>query len=144
MKSLLGSLKLPQRDKEDKILLAGLSIATTSIVYSAYKLHCSKSTNKLDAGLKPIPTPKFVLPLVGHMLSVGADANKQFMKWNQELGPIFQIRMGRQVWIIIADSHLAQKVFVTHGAETAYRPYSTWGYIYSSFKGLYVYLAQLM
>ncbi|KAL9545710.1 hypothetical protein MBANPS3_007016 [Mucor bainieri] len=143
MDNLLGSLKFSQRRKEDAILLAGLSIATLSIVYSAYKRHQSaKSINKVDRGLKQIPTPSPSLPLFGHMLSIGADANKQFMKWHDELGPIFQIKMGRQTWIIIADKDLAQKVFVTHGAETAFRPYSTYGYVYYSFEGFGIGFAQ--
>lgn len=137
MESLLDTLKLPQRRKEDTLLLAGLSMASVSIIYSIYRLYQAKSTSKLEAGLNKMPSPKFSLPFVGHILSIGADANKQFIKWHEELGPIFQIKMGRQIWIMISDRQLAQKVLVTHGAETAFRPYNTWGYRYYSFNGLY-------
>ncbi|KAL9558852.1 hypothetical protein PS6_001063 [Mucor atramentarius] len=137
MESLLNSLKLPQRRKEDTLLFAGLSMASVSILYSIYRLYQAKSTSKLEAGLNKIPSPRFSLPFVGHILSIGADANKQFIKWHEELGPIFQIKMGRQIWIMISDRQLAHKVLVTHGAETSFRPYNTWGYRYYSFNGLY-------
>jgi hypothetical protein len=82
-----------------------------------------------------VSMPGSCYPYVGHMFSMGELPGKTVSKWHRELGPLIKIKMGCQYWTIVDDPFLAHKIFVTHGANTSFRPYSTYSYEYYSFKG---------
>ncbi|KAI9276029.1 cytochrome P450 [Sporodiniella umbellata] len=73
--------------------------------------------------IKEIPTPNTVkLPIFGHMLSLGSAPFTKLMKWHREVGPIFKLNIGDQVWVMIDDPYLAHEVFVKAGHTTSSRP----------------------
>ncbi|KAI8334344.1 cytochrome P450 [Chlamydoabsidia padenii] len=71
------------------------------------------------------------LPYFGHLLSLGELPGATLTKWNQELGPLIQLKMGNQNWVVIADPYIAHDIFMTNGAVTSDRPVHTFFEYYS-------------
>ncbi|KAL9555452.1 hypothetical protein PS6_002840 [Mucor atramentarius] len=69
------------------------------------------------------------------MLALGDTPSKKLIEWHKALGPIIKIHMGKQIWVLVDDPELAHKIFVTHGTETSFRPYSTYASEHYSFRG---------
>jgi hypothetical protein len=131
------SIYVPQRIDREK-LMPIVSIATaTTVLFASYKMISSSNHKRKmrEQGLKKIPIPGSCYPYVGHMLSMGELPGKVVSKWHRELGPIINVKMGCQDWVIVDDPFLAHKIFVTNGADTSFRPYTTYSYEYYSFKG---------
>lgn len=78
--------------------------------------------------VEEIPMPEGCYPIVGHMLSLGNSPGLKIKEWHRKYGPIIRLKMGIQTWILVDDPQLSQKIFVSHGIDTSYRPYSTFGY----------------
>jgi hypothetical protein len=133
---LIQNMKLLRIEKDHALPMIGVAVATTAILYSSYKLIFNNNNNrKKNQGFKDIPIPGSNYPLVGHMMSLGELPGYVISKWHQELGPIIQLHMGCQTWIVIDCPSLAHKVLVTCGAETSYRPHSVYTDEYYSMKG---------
>lgn len=134
---LVESIRIPQRIDHEKLVPIVSIAAATTVLLASYKLiSSSKQKNKTrEQGFKEIPMPGSCYPYVGHMFSMGELPGKTVSKWHRELGPLIKIKMGCQYWTIVDDPFLAHKIFVTHGANTSFRPYSTYSYEYYSFKG---------
>jgi hypothetical protein len=60
---------------------------------------------------------------LGHIFALGSCPSKQVTKWHDEIGPIYKIYMGNQLWIMISDPFLAHDIFVKAGSSTSSRPY---------------------
>ncbi|KAI9282732.1 cytochrome P450 [Sporodiniella umbellata] len=104
--------------KENFSYIVPASIALISL----YLLSQSKQEEK--RGLKEIPhAPTRSLPIFGQMLSLGLSPSKVITKWHEEVGPIYKINMGNQLWIAIADPYLAHEIFAKSGSVTSSRPY---------------------
>ncbi|KAI8334338.1 cytochrome P450 [Chlamydoabsidia padenii] len=106
------------------ILASAAALATGIIIYYA----ASKKQQKeygIEGAYKPIPMPGSRLPYVGHLFSLGKSPAVTLTKWNQELGPLIQLKMGNQNWVIIADPYIAHDIFMTNGAVTSDRPVHT-------------------
>ncbi|CEP11847.1 hypothetical protein [Parasitella parasitica] len=113
-------------------MVPAIGVATAAaIVYSASSVNKSKQ----NQAVKEIPTPSSCYPYIGHMLALSTAPGKQLVEWHKELGPIIKIHMGKQIWILVDDPELAHKIFVSHGAETSFRPYSTYASEHYSFRG---------
>ncbi|KAI9496906.1 cytochrome P450 [Zychaea mexicana] len=82
--------------------------------------HASSSKNK-PIPFQGIPTPKGCHPLVGHMLTIGANRVQKCHEWHKELGPIFYFKMGVRNVIVIADPIMTHELFVTNGKITSNR-----------------------
>lgn len=132
--NLLDSLPKFKNEKHQQLAvqLAGAAVLST-VLYSSYKL--ITGTNKKPKGLKEIPVPKSSYPYVGHMFSLGELPGETISKWHKEFGPILKLHMGAQTWIMVDDPTLAQKIFVSNGAETSYRPECEFNYRYHSMNG---------
>ncbi|KAG1470957.1 hypothetical protein G6F56_002394 [Rhizopus delemar] len=104
--------------KEKALILIPITATLLSVFYLS-----TKSTEK--KGLKEIPYPPHVInwPIFGHLFSLGNSPSKQVGQWHKELGPIFKIKMGNQLWVIIGDPFLAHEIFVKKGSSTSSRPY---------------------
>ncbi|KAF1806535.1 cytochrome P450 [Mucor lusitanicus] len=131
------SIEVPERFKHDKAAPIVSIAAATTLLYASYRLISTSKRNKKkrELGLKDIPVPGSCYPYVGHMFSLGDLPGETISKWHRELGPILNIKMGCQTWISLTDPVLAHKVFVTHGANTSFRAYTTYSHEYYSFKG---------
>ncbi|KAL9552676.1 hypothetical protein PS6_004353 [Mucor atramentarius] len=131
------SVHIPQRIDREKLMPIVSIAAATTVLFASYKLISSSNHKKRmrEQGFKEIPVPGSCYPYVGHMFSMGELPGKAVSEWHRELGPIIKIKMGCQDWYTIDDPFLAHKIFVTHGANTSFRPYSTYSYEYYSFKG---------
>ncbi|KAI9265520.1 cytochrome P450 [Helicostylum pulchrum] len=114
---------------DQKALLPVLGItASVTLLYTTYRLLTPSPYKKI-----PIPGSRF--PYVGHMFSLGSHPGDTIADWHKSLGPIINIRMGVQDWILIDDPFLAHKVFVTNGAATSYRPHNVYGHDYHNVGG---------
>lgn len=133
----IQSIDVPQRFKNDKAAPIVSIAAATTLLYASYRLISTSNRNrkKRESGLKDIPVPGSCYPYVGHMFSLGDLPGETMSKWHRELGPIIHVKMGCQTWISLTDPVLAHKVFVTNGAHTSFRPYTTYSHEYYSFKG---------
>ncbi|GAA5804557.1 cytochrome P450 [Helicostylum pulchrum] len=118
---------LPRQLERDHIVPIVSIAAATTLLFSTYKLF----SNRNHKGLTKIPVPRGGYPYFGHMFSVGTDPSRKFAEWHKESGPILQIRMGIQTWVLIADPEIAHKVFVTNGVHSSHRPHNTFTNIYS-------------
>ncbi|KAF1802550.1 cytochrome P450 [Mucor lusitanicus] len=76
------------------------------------------------------------------MLALGDAPIKKIIQWHKELGPIIKIHLGQQTWVLCDSPELAHKIFVTHGSETSFRPYSTYASEHYSFRGKGIGFAQ--
>jgi hypothetical protein len=128
---------LPQRFEREKALpIVSIAVATTAAIFTSYKLLASRSNkHKQQGSIKEIPEPGSAYPYFGHIFSLGKLPGNTVSQWHAELGPIIKLRMGVRTWIMVDDSELAHKIFVTHGAETSYRPHLMFAYYYSSMEG---------
>ncbi|KAI9282633.1 cytochrome P450 [Sporodiniella umbellata] len=112
----------------DKVFLA----TNVFIVALATVFWIKKAMKSLDnlkkAGYKDLPTPKGGFFLIGHLFSIHKKPGVQADKWHKELGPIFCLKMGLQNWVFIGDREAAQNIYVTNGAKSSGRPFSTFNY----------------
>lgn len=126
----VGSIKIPSKIQQDHILpIVGISVAA---LYASYYAISQNKKSTINEFTKEIPTPGLCYPYVGHMLSLGELPGEQITKWHKELGPIFKLKMGRQIWMMIDDPLLAHKIFVGHGAQTSCRPISIYNHYHYS------------
>lgn len=113
--------------------------AAATVLYSTCRFVSSISTSKLKSdkfqNATEIPTPGSRYPYIGHMLALGDAPIKKIIQWHKELGPIIKIHLGQQTWVLCDSPELAHKIFVTHGSETSFRPYSTYASEHYSFRG---------
>jgi hypothetical protein len=130
----IQNIKLPRIEKDHTLPIITIAAATAALFYSTFRLVTfgNKKNYHQLGGIKEIPTPGSCYPVVGHMMSVGELPGRFFSKWHQKLGPIIQIYMGRQRWVVIDCPVLAHKIFVTSGVETSYRPHSIYAEQYYS------------
>ncbi|KAI8638928.1 cytochrome P450 [Parasitella parasitica] len=124
-------------------MIPAIGIATAAaLAYSTCHSASSVNKSKRIQAIKEIPTPGSRYPYIGHMLALGTAPGKQLVEWHKEFGPIIKVHMGKQVWIMVDDPELAHKIFVLHGAETSFRPYSTYASEHYSFRGKGIGFAQ--
>lgn len=131
---LIQGISLPRIVKDHTGSVIFSTFAASAILYSTY---CGvfKGDQKKIQGTKEIPIPSSKYPYIGHFLSLGELPARTIEKWHNELGPIVKLQMGRQTWISVNCPILAQKIFVTHGAETSYRPHTIFTQDYHSMNG---------
>ncbi|KAI8334337.1 cytochrome P450 [Chlamydoabsidia padenii] len=114
------------------ILASAAALAAGISVYYATSKKQQKEYG-IEGAYKPIPMPGSRLPYVGHLLSLGELPGSTLTKWNQEFGPLIQLKMGNQNWVIIADPYIAHDIFMTNGAVASDRPVHTFFDYYSHF-----------
>jgi hypothetical protein len=121
----LESVQIPRIEREHAVSIAISIAAATTLLYSSYQM-ISNSHQKKRQGIKEIPVPGSAYPYVGHLMSLGNLPGKKISEWHRELGHIIKLRMGVKTWILVDDPVLAQKIFVTHGAQSSFRPYGVY------------------
>ncbi|KAI8144958.1 cytochrome P450 [Fennellomyces sp. T-0311] len=120
---LLSILK--DRDPALTSAVSAIAAVTLALVV-VYKQR--SVVRKQSATVKEIPMPKGHYPLVGHLLSIGPMMSHQLTRWHSQLGPIIQLRMGVQRWVMLNDPKMAHEVFVTNGQNASGRPYMAFTY----------------
>ncbi|KAI8577707.1 hypothetical protein K450DRAFT_200912 [Umbelopsis ramanniana AG] len=67
------------------------------------------------------------LPVIGHLLALTSKEplQKLFLKWSQEVGPIFTLKLGVKRWIIINDSATVKDLIVSRGTIYSSRDISS-------------------
>ncbi|GAN11298.1 ribosomal protein S1 [Mucor ambiguus] len=120
--------------------------AAAAVVYSTcrfvFSINKSKPNSDTFQNATEIPTPGSRYPYIGHLLALGETPSKRIIQWHKELGPIIKIHPGQQTWVLVSSPELAHKIFVTHGSETSFRPYSTYASEHYSFRGKGIGFAQ--
>ncbi|KAG1455412.1 hypothetical protein G6F46_008173 [Rhizopus delemar] len=106
--------------KETAFIIVPASAALLSIAYLSRK---GKSEEKKGLIEIPFPPNATNLPIFGHMFGLGKCPSKQITQWHKEIGPIYKLRMGNQLWFMISDPLLAHDIFVKAGSSTSSRPY---------------------
>ncbi|ORE10331.1 cytochrome P450 [Rhizopus microsporus var. microsporus] len=74
---------------------------------------------------KNIPMPKGKYFYLGHIPFIARNSGKAMLKWHDECGPVYRIKMGVQNWLFIGDPQMAHDIFVTKGSFTSNRPHCT-------------------
>ncbi|KAL0095609.1 hypothetical protein J3Q64DRAFT_1712018 [Phycomyces blakesleeanus] len=95
-------------------------VAASAVAASVCYFLFSKNTS--HKGLNNIPSPKRNYPIFGHMFSLGKVPAEQIDEWHKELGPIIQLQVGSQVWVVVSNPHLAHELFTLRGSVTSARP----------------------
>ncbi|KAI8140192.1 cytochrome P450 [Fennellomyces sp. T-0311] len=73
-----------------------------------------------------IPSPGCALPYFGHIFQISKQLTAlQFHEWHKKYGPIFQIKMGAQSWILTNDPYVVHEVLGVNGSITGGRLSST-------------------
>lgn len=72
--------------------IAGVAIATI-LIFLYFKL--KKDKNDFGKNLKTIPGPRG-LPFFGNALQLGKMPSKQFCKWSEQYGDIYQVQLLNQ------------------------------------------------
>ncbi|KAG1453542.1 hypothetical protein G6F46_007306 [Rhizopus delemar] len=106
--------------KDNASIIIPASAALFSILYLSRREKVEEKK-----GFKEIPFPPNTtnLPIFGHIFALGSCPSKQVTKWHEEMGPIYKIYMGNQLWVMISDPFLAHDIFVKAGSSTSSRPY---------------------
>ncbi|KAI9316107.1 cytochrome P450 [Dichotomocladium elegans] len=101
--------------------------------FKAFQGQRPRDAKTAAAALRELPMPsRGYLPYVGHLLSLGPIPGQQLTKWRESCGPIFRIKLGTKIWVVINDPKIAHDVFVTHGVSTSARPANTYAFrVYS-------------
>lgn len=123
---------LPNLDRKNVLPIVSVTTAA-SLIYTTYRI--LKTEQEKKQNFKKIPIPGSSYPYVGHMMSLGELPGRTIAKWHEELGPIINLKMGVQNWILVDDPVLAHKIFVTKGMETSYRPHNVYAHDHYSFGG---------
>ncbi|KAG2204058.1 hypothetical protein INT47_007052 [Mucor saturninus] len=127
---------IPPRFLEREKIVPVVSIAAATVfLLSSHMWLSTYKDNKSDKEVKKIPIPGSRYPYFGHMFSLGTSPGEVIVAWHRELGPIIELRMGIQTWIMIDDPILAHKVFVSNGAVASNRPYMTFAHNHYALKG---------
>jgi Cytochrome P450 len=67
------------------------------------------------------------LPVIGHLLALTSKEplQKLFLKWSQEVGPMFTLKLGVKRWIIINDIATVKELIVNRGTIYSSRDISS-------------------
>jgi len=67
------------------------------------------------------------LPIIGHLLALTSKEplQKLFLKWSQEVGPMFTLKLGVKRWIIINDIATVKDLIVNKGTIYSSRDISS-------------------
>ncbi|KAI8140222.1 cytochrome P450 [Fennellomyces sp. T-0311] len=84
------------------------------------------SKRKQVSGIKDIPTLDYSIPYFGHIFRINRKLPAlQFHQWHKKYGPIFQIKLGVQNWVVISDRYMAHDILGVKGSITGGRPHNT-------------------
>jgi hypothetical protein len=131
----IQNITLPRLAKDHAAPIIVSTAAASALLYSSYRAVFPRSDQRKLQGIKDIPMPSCRYPYIGHFLSLGELPSRTITKWHEELGPIIRLEMGHQIWISVNCPILAQKIFVTYGTETSYRPHTVFTQDYHSMNG---------
>ncbi|KAI9282559.1 hypothetical protein BY458DRAFT_124822 [Sporodiniella umbellata] len=101
------------------VMILQISLAFLSIA-SIYHFTQKKESKKWES--IPYP-PSICLPVFGHTLALIWSPVAKIQEWQKKVGPIFKLKMGSQLWIMIDDPYLAHDIFVSAGSTTSSRSY---------------------
>ncbi|XP_022151659.1 cytochrome P450 93A2-like [Momordica charantia] len=72
---------------------------------------------------KPLPpTPKFALPIIGHLHLLGPLPHKAFHKLSSRHGPLLHLRLGSVPCLVVSSPETAKQVLKTHESSFSNRP----------------------
>ncbi|KAK6137685.1 hypothetical protein DH2020_028611 [Rehmannia glutinosa] len=94
------------------------TIVILSISWILLLLATKKSSNKKNPPLPPGPKG---LPLVGNLLSLDPDLHTYFSNLAQTYGPIYTLKLGKKIGIVITSPAIAKQVLKDHDTIFANR-----------------------
>lgn len=97
------------------VLLVSAIIATA--LFSLLSFFLSK---KVPKGLRTVPGPRG-LPLVGNVLQMTPQPQRQFQQWAREYGEMFQIKIGWENWIFLNTPAAVKEIMDKQSAITSGR-----------------------
>jgi cytochrome P450 len=97
-----------------------LSLLTLFVIFtlSCYAIWIYTKTNKR---ISPLPPGPRGIPLAGNLLSLNPDLHSYFAGLAQIYGPIFKLRLGNKVGIVVTSPSLAREVLKDHDVTFANR-----------------------
>ncbi|RCH84474.1 hypothetical protein CU097_006601 [Rhizopus azygosporus] len=101
----------------------GIVIASVTVIVLLKRVIGIRRGNASE--FKNIPMPKGKFFYLGHIPVIAGNSGKAMIKWHDECGLVYRIKMGVQNWLFIGDPQMAHDIFVTNGSLTSNRPHST-------------------
>ncbi|XVF17590.1 hypothetical protein REPUB_Repub10bG0136700 [Reevesia pubescens] len=102
--------------EETTIFYSSLSIV---VLFLAFKLlFQSKPRCK---NLPPSP-PSHPIPIIGHLHSLKPPLHRPFFKLSQKLGPVFSLRLGSRLAVVVSSPSLVEECFTKNDIVLANRP----------------------
>ncbi|KAI7886235.1 cytochrome P450 [Lichtheimia hyalospora FSU 10163] len=136
---LFSSLSWISSSRHDRIFTIDTALAAvagiTACAGTYYILRQLTSSSKKCTGFKKIPEPKGAYPYLGHLLSIGDDVGAKFTEWQEQVGPVMQVRLGVMKWIVVSDPVFAYDLFCIKGAVASSRPINAFVYEYYAMGG---------
>ncbi|KAK9079057.1 hypothetical protein SSX86_000727 [Deinandra increscens subsp. villosa] len=101
----------------NELTLAVVTVSTVILAMFWYKRTLSSSSN----GAPPLPPGPRSLPVVGFLPFLGQDLHKQFTNMAHTYGPIFKLKLGSRLYVVINTPELAKAVVRDHDDTFANR-----------------------
>lgn len=92
-------------------------VAVVGVIALAYQ----RLSGTRSKGYKPVPGPKG-LPLLGNILQLSPQPQKEFMKWAKEFGEIYKVRMGLTDWYMLCSPQAVKEIMDRQSVLTSSRP----------------------
>lgn len=105
-------------------------LSLSLLVLIAFKFSLFHGRQKLP------PSPVLALPFIGHLFLLKFPLHRNLHNLSQKLGPIFSLRFGNRLVVVISSPAIAEECFTKNDVVLANRPHSILaeyvGYNYSS------------
>ncbi|XP_073146977.1 cytochrome P450 93B2-like [Henckelia pumila] len=95
-----------------------LFVATLVLIIAIYK-------QKRSNNILPSPPGPFALPIIGHLHLLGPRIHQTFHHLSQRYGPLFQLRLGSVLCVVVSTPELAKEFLKTHELVFSSRKHTT-------------------
>lgn len=119
--------------------LWGLFVATLGLIWLWQRL--SKVSRAKERGLKELPGPTG-WPYIGNVLELKQHREKQLNKWSDQYGSMYQVKLGRDLFVIISDPKISKELFSTDPMLTGRQQILEFGLYEGERQGLGVFNAE--
>ncbi|KAF7130723.1 hypothetical protein RHSIM_Rhsim10G0065100 [Rhododendron simsii] len=107
-----------------EITLSYISFTVFSLLIALIFLSEKSRRRRRGANLPPSPRP---LPVIGHLHLIKQPLHRTFHKLSQTLGPVFSVRFGSQLVVVVSSPSAVEECFTRNDIVLANRPRTTGG-----------------
>ena len=78
-------------------------------------------SRKIPKSLRSVPGPRG-LPLLGNVLQLSSQPQREFKKWARQYGELFQVKLGWETWVFVNSPEAVKEILDKKSAITSGRP----------------------